>query len=99
MSSMKAVVVRGAGGPDVLNVETMAVPTPKAGWVLIRVRAFGLNRSELFTVVSQSFRQSKKTLLLATLIQRVRRTARSQTAPIDQTDLSGSYARLQSRPG
>jgi len=49
MSSMKAVVIRRAGGPDVLNVETMAVPTPKPGWVLIRVRAFGLNRSELFT--------------------------------------------------
>jgi NADPH:quinone reductase-like Zn-dependent oxidoreductase len=49
MSSMKAVVIRGAGGPEVLNVETMAVPTPKPGWVLIRVRAFGLNRSELFT--------------------------------------------------
>jgi NADPH:quinone reductase-like Zn-dependent oxidoreductase len=49
MSSMKAVVIREAGGPDVLNVETMAVPTPKSGWVLIRVRAFGLNRSELFT--------------------------------------------------
>ena len=49
MSSMKAVVIREAGGPDVLNVETMAIPTPKPGWVLIRVRAFGLNRSELFT--------------------------------------------------
>jgi NADPH:quinone reductase-like Zn-dependent oxidoreductase len=49
MSSMKAVVIREAGGPDVLNLETMAVPTPKPGWVLIRVRAFGLNRSELFT--------------------------------------------------
>ncbi len=49
MSSMKAVVIREAGGPDVLNVETMAVPAPKPGWVLISVRAFGLNRSELFT--------------------------------------------------
>jgi len=49
MSSMKAVVIRQAGGPEVLNLETMPVPTPKPGWVLIRVRAFGLNRSELFT--------------------------------------------------
>lgn len=49
MSSMKAVVIREAGGPGVLNLETMPVPTPKPGWVLIRVRAFGLNRSELFT--------------------------------------------------
>ena len=49
MGSMKAVIIHEAGGPEVLNVETMPVPTPKSGWVLIRVRAFGLNRSELFT--------------------------------------------------
>jgi NADPH:quinone reductase-like Zn-dependent oxidoreductase len=48
MSDMKAVVIREAGGPEVLNIETVPVPTPKAGWVLIKVRAFGLNRSELF---------------------------------------------------
>ena len=49
MSSMKAIVIREAGGPEVLKIETMPVPEPKPGWVLIRVRAFGLNRSELFT--------------------------------------------------
>jgi NADPH:quinone reductase-like Zn-dependent oxidoreductase len=46
---MKAVVIREPGGPEVLKLETLPVPTPKPGWVLIRVRAFGLNRSELFT--------------------------------------------------
>ena len=49
MSEMRAVVIRVAGGPDVLNIETLPVPKPKPGWVLIKVRAFGLNRSELFT--------------------------------------------------
>lgn len=49
MSSMKAVVIREAGGPEVLKLEILPVPTQKPGWVLIRVRAFGLNRSELFT--------------------------------------------------
>jgi NADPH:quinone reductase-like Zn-dependent oxidoreductase len=49
MGSMRAVVIRAAGGPEVLNIETLPIPTPKPGWVLIRVRAFGLNRSELFT--------------------------------------------------
>lgn len=49
MSTMKAAVIREAGGPETLNIETMPVPKPKPGWVLIRVRAFGLNRSELFT--------------------------------------------------
>jgi NADPH:quinone reductase-like Zn-dependent oxidoreductase len=33
----------------VLELEDLPVPEPRAGWVRIRVRAFGLNRSELFT--------------------------------------------------
>jgi NADPH:quinone reductase-like Zn-dependent oxidoreductase len=46
---MKAAVVHEAGGPDVLRVEERPVPVPRSGEVLIRVKAFGLNRSELFT--------------------------------------------------
>lgn len=49
MGSMKAVLIREAGGPDVLRLETLPIPEPRPGRVLIRVRAFGLNRSELFT--------------------------------------------------
>jgi len=49
MPSMKAVVIREPGGPEVLKIESLPVPTAKPGEVLIRVRAFGLNRSELFT--------------------------------------------------
>ena len=47
--TMRAVVMRGPGGLDALELRTMPVPVPSAGWVLIRVRAFGLNRSELHT--------------------------------------------------
>ena len=46
---MKAAVIYEAGGPDVLRVEARPVPSPRDGEVLIRVKAFGLNRSELFT--------------------------------------------------
>ena len=49
MTSMKAAVIYEAGGPDVLKIESRQIPTPKRGEVLIRVKAFGLNRSELFT--------------------------------------------------
>lgn len=49
MAEMKAVVMYEAGGPEVLKVESRPIPTPQTGQVLIRVRAFGLNRSELFT--------------------------------------------------
>ncbi|MBV8486970.1 MAG: zinc-binding dehydrogenase [Planctomycetaceae bacterium] len=49
MADMKAVVIREPGGPEVLKVERVPIPTPKQGEVLMRVKAFGLNRSELFT--------------------------------------------------
>ena len=49
MSMMQAAVMRGPGGPEVLHIETIPVPVPKPGQVLIKVKAFGLNRSELFT--------------------------------------------------
>lgn len=46
---MKAVVVREAGPPEVLKIEEIPIPQPNEGWVLIRIKAFGLNRSEMFT--------------------------------------------------
>ena len=49
MATMKAAVMYGPGGPEVLKLESRPVPEPKTGEVLIRVKAFGLNRSELFT--------------------------------------------------
>jgi NADPH:quinone reductase-like Zn-dependent oxidoreductase len=49
MPQMKAAVMHAPGGPEVLKLETLPVPVPRPGEVLIRVKAFGLNRSELFT--------------------------------------------------
>lgn len=47
--TMKAVVMHEPGGPEVLKIERRPVPQALPGQVLIRVEAFGLNRSELFT--------------------------------------------------
>lgn len=49
MDTMKAAVMYAPGGPEVLKVESRPIPAPQAGQVLIRIKAFGLNRSELFT--------------------------------------------------
>jgi NADPH:quinone reductase-like Zn-dependent oxidoreductase len=49
MAMMKAAVIRTAGGPEVLKIESLPIPEPRNNQVLIRVKAFGLNRSELFT--------------------------------------------------
>jgi len=51
---MKAAVLRSPGGPEALQLETLPIPLPQPGQVLIRVRAFGLNRSELFTRLGYS---------------------------------------------
>jgi NADPH:quinone reductase-like Zn-dependent oxidoreductase len=47
--TMKAVIIEAPGGPEVLKIVERAVPTAAAGQVLIKVKAFGINRSELFT--------------------------------------------------
>jgi NADPH:quinone reductase-like Zn-dependent oxidoreductase len=46
---MKAAVTVNTGNPDVIKFQEVPVPYIKSGWVLIKVKAFGLNRSELFT--------------------------------------------------
>jgi NADPH:quinone reductase-like Zn-dependent oxidoreductase len=46
---MKAVVLAGPGPVEALEIKQLPVPVPTPGQVLIRVRAFGLNRSELHT--------------------------------------------------
>ncbi len=47
--TMRAVVLDAPGPPDALVVRERPVPVPAPGQVLIRVHAFGLNRSELHT--------------------------------------------------
>src|SRR5258708_5874926 len=45
---MKAIVRKGFGGPEVLQVADVPEPAVRPGYILIRVRAFGLNRAELY---------------------------------------------------
>jgi NADPH:quinone reductase len=49
MATMKAVVLDAPGPPEALQIRDLPIPTPRAGQVLIKVAAFGLNRSELHT--------------------------------------------------
>lgn len=47
--TMRAVVLDAPGPPDALTIREIPIPAPVAGDVLIAVKAFGLNRSELHT--------------------------------------------------
>jgi NADPH:quinone reductase-like Zn-dependent oxidoreductase len=46
---MRAVVLEAPGPPEALHIRDLPLPTPEMGQVLIKVEAFGLNRSELHT--------------------------------------------------
>ncbi len=46
---MRAAVVQNPGKPEVLELREVPKPKSRSGWVLIKVMAFGLNRSEIFT--------------------------------------------------
>ncbi len=48
-ATMRAVVLDAPGPVANLHLRELPVPEPAEGWVRIRVRAFGLNRSELHT--------------------------------------------------
>lgn len=45
---MKAMVRQQFGGPEVLQLQDVPMPQQAPGMVLIRVRAFGLNRAEIY---------------------------------------------------
>ena len=46
---MRAAVTIKAGNPDVIQLKEVAKPQLKDGWVLIKIKAFGINRSEMYT--------------------------------------------------
>ena len=43
---MRAIVITRFGGPEVLAIQTLPIPEPKLGYVLIQVKAFGINHAE-----------------------------------------------------
>src|ERR1700749_4255073 len=46
--TMRAVVLDAPGPPSALVIRELPNPVAPVGWVLIRVKAFGLNRLELY---------------------------------------------------
>src|SRR3954451_9626452 len=48
-ATMRAVVLDAPGPPDALQIRDLPIPERRPGWVLIQVKASGVNRSELHT--------------------------------------------------
>ena len=46
-TTMKYIKIEEHGGPEVLKLDTMSVPEPGPGEVLIRVTAAGVNRPDV----------------------------------------------------
>jgi NADPH2:quinone reductase len=51
--TMRAIVARTPGGPEVLTLVERPVPTPGAGQILIRVEAAGVNRPDMLQRMGQ----------------------------------------------
>jgi NADPH:quinone reductase len=55
---MKAILITKKGGPEVLELREMPMPEPATGEVLIKVKAAGLNRSDIYSRISAAYGNS-----------------------------------------
>lgn len=91
--TMRAVVIREAGAPEVLRIEHYPLPVPNAEQVLIRVEAFGLNRSEMFT------RQGHSLDVIFPRILGIEATGIVAAAPAGQFDVGEKVATVMGGMG
>lgn len=99
---MKAVVVKHAGGPEVLEYQEVPTPTVKPGWSLIDIKGFGINHSEIFTRQGESPSVQFPRILGIECVGLIQETTDPQRLPIGQRVVSimgemgrafdGSYA-------
>ena len=80
---MRAAVTLRSGDPEVIEIQEKSVPEAKNGWVLIKIKAFGLNRSEMFT------RQGHSPNVVFPRIQGI------ECVGAVEEDLSGTYTKGQ----
>ncbi|MGT2928724.1 alcohol dehydrogenase catalytic domain-containing protein [Streptococcus dentasini] len=99
---MKAFVVSRPGGPEVLELKEIPRPELKQGWSLIKVKGFGVNRSEIFTRQGYSPGVTFPRILGIEAVGLIEQTTDDRRLPVGQTvvslmgemgrDFDGSYA-------
>lgn len=102
MNTMRAVVVRQPGAPDVLHFTEVQRPQVKPGWSLVKIKGFGINHSEIFTRCGDSPSVSFPRILGIECVGEIYETTEPQRLPIGQRIISlmgemgrafdGSYA-------
>ena len=55
---MKAIVIYKVGDAHQLQMEERPIPALKEGWTLVKVKGFGINRSESNPALSTKFLKS-----------------------------------------
>lgn len=80
---MKAAVTTAKGDPGVIQIQEIPSPGAMVGWVLIRIKAFGLNRSEIFT------RQGHSPNVIFPIVQGI------ECVGVVEEDPSGAYQKGQ----
>jgi NADPH:quinone reductase-like Zn-dependent oxidoreductase len=80
---MRAAITLKSGDPKVIEIQEKPVPIAKNRWVLIKIKAFGLNRSEMFT------RQGHSPNVIFPRIQGI------ECVGTVEEDLSGTYTKGQ----
>lgn len=99
---MKAVVVYQAGGPEQLKYVDVPLPKTKPGWSLVKIKGFGINRSEIFTRQGLSPSVRFPRILGIECVGLIAKTTASDRLPVGQKVVSimgemgrafdGSYA-------
>lgn len=99
---MKAIVIHQAGNPDQLKLEKVPIPKIKEGWSLVKIKGFGINRSEIITRKGQSPDVKFPRILGIECVGVVTKTTDPKRLPIGQKVISimggmgrsfnGSYA-------
>lgn len=99
---MKAIVIYQAGGPDQLKLVDLPTPQLRPGWSLVKIHAFGLNHSEVYTRKGQSPTVHSPRILGIEGVGEIAQTTDPQRLPVGQAVISimgemgrnfdGSYA-------
>ncbi len=99
---MKAIVIYQAGGPDQLKLVDLPTPQLHPGWSLVKIHAFGLNHSEVYTRKGQSPTVHFPRILGIEGVGEIAQTTDPQRLPVGQAVISimvemgrnfdGSYA-------